>query len=279
MPTGLKRYHQTGNFHFITFSCYRAGGPQPTTKARVPHPSRFCEGWDVNCSHSHASGPQALPPNRKLPLHHLQLLPGGWPSTNHKKLGCPSFALLRRVGCKLLAQPCQRALKRYHQTENFHFITFSCYRRPGLPPTDTTKGHHPTNPRTDSQTIAPLYRGLRPHARAHPPPNRRTHNRHSGLLPANLQTAHLPRTQIRRPETILATPFTTTSTSTPTRNESKKSNTSTATLSPEASSPNPKTIAGAASTTTPPANPAPSRSSPNGPLAAAKMQSGRVAHI
>jgi putative transposase len=23
MPTGLKRYQQTGNFHFVTFSCYR----------------------------------------------------------------------------------------------------------------------------------------------------------------------------------------------------------------------------------------------------------------
>jgi hypothetical protein len=22
---------------------------QPTMKSRVPHPSRFCEGWDVNC--------------------------------------------------------------------------------------------------------------------------------------------------------------------------------------------------------------------------------------
>jgi len=28
MPKGLVRYQKTGNFHFITFSCYRrAGGP------------------------------------------------------------------------------------------------------------------------------------------------------------------------------------------------------------------------------------------------------------
>src|SRR5260370_1048589 len=77
MPTGLKRFQQTKQFHFITLSCYErqpflhtpaaketpyspspatripACPPfpsKPATKARVPHPSRFCEGWDVHSS-------------------------------------------------------------------------------------------------------------------------------------------------------------------------------------------------------------------------------------
>jgi putative transposase len=33
MPTGLKRYQQTGNFHFITFSCYRR---QPFLETDTP---------------------------------------------------------------------------------------------------------------------------------------------------------------------------------------------------------------------------------------------------
>jgi hypothetical protein len=38
----------------------RPPSPFTTTKARVSHPSRSCEEWDINCPHSHANGPQPL---------------------------------------------------------------------------------------------------------------------------------------------------------------------------------------------------------------------------
>jgi len=46
-----------------------------------------------------------------------------------------SFASLRRVGCKLLVPPAHR-LKRYQQTQNFHF---NCYRRHPFLKSETAK--------------------------------------------------------------------------------------------------------------------------------------------
>ncbi len=34
MPTGLKRYQRTNQFHFLTFSCYRRQPFRPTPEAR-----------------------------------------------------------------------------------------------------------------------------------------------------------------------------------------------------------------------------------------------------
>jgi REP element-mobilizing transposase RayT len=64
------------SFNSIPFEECQAGGwPTSNPPYKIgPILQRFCGGWDVNCTHSHANRPQALPANRQLPLHHLQLL-------------------------------------------------------------------------------------------------------------------------------------------------------------------------------------------------------------
>ena len=55
---------------------------QPAPKARVPHPSSFCEGWDVNCPHRNATELRNL--GQKVPtlLILTNLLPPS-PSPEH----------------------------------------------------------------------------------------------------------------------------------------------------------------------------------------------------
>lgn len=72
---------------------------------------------------------------------------GGGPLTARQdriptQLGCPILvAASSRQGweCKLLEQPMPPSLKRNQQTKNFHFITFSCYKRQPFLITDAAK--------------------------------------------------------------------------------------------------------------------------------------------
>jgi hypothetical protein len=106
----------------------REAGCRVPHSCRVPHPSRLCEGWDVNCSNrrvpgapfmrshrmsGHSSEARTVALRARLqPCHtHPQNEGASAPgvlSYPHRCRGAPSFAPLRRVGCRPLESPKNR---------------------------------------------------------------------------------------------------------------------------------------------------------------------------
>jgi REP element-mobilizing transposase RayT len=154
-------------------------------------------------------------------------------------------------------------LERRHNLGHLHFITFSCYRR--LPYLETS------NPKDVLEQV--IERARRSHdflLYAYVLMPEHVHlllsepKKHS--LSSTLRVIKGESSKILKgPRNNFWQPRYTTLTSSRHPSSKRKSNTFTETLSPEGSSPNRKTTAGAASTTTPPANRAPSKSNPNGP--------------
>ena len=91
-------------------------------------------------------------------------------------------------------------LKRYQETKQFHFITFSCYKRQSFLRTATAKDTVQRLLEKNPQAARPMYRRLRHHARAHPSPYRRTRQRHPGHLSSVVEAANLPPAEIPRPK-------------------------------------------------------------------------------
>ena len=108
MPEGLKRYHQTGDWHLITFSCFRKRQILSTPDSRntflrlLDRTREPCEGYWVphprpTVSSSDRVGYRFRQETTVLSWDNLDLMPEG--------------------------------LKRYHQTGDWHFITFNCFRK------------------------------------------------------------------------------------------------------------------------------------------------------
>ncbi len=157
-------------------------------------------------------------------------------------------------------------LRRYQQAQNFHFITFSCYRRQPFLDGDAARDivqQLLEQTRQQQKLCIAAYVLMPEHIHL------LTDEPAIGTLATFLQIfKQLTSRQLKAfgspTRNNSGNAVTTTSMSTPKRSASKRSATSTVTRSNADSFSTPKTIAGAASTTTPPENPAWSKSNPNG---------------
>src|SRR5271167_4061388 len=102
MPWGLKRYQQTGDLHFVTFSRYREAGPCfPPPHERVPCPSRvLCERAgplaDI-IQNNPTPGPRQTTENHKPTTEPAAGGPA-FPSPNNHNEGAPLFAFFAKGG-------------------------------------------------------------------------------------------------------------------------------------------------------------------------------------
>ena len=111
--SGSRRLLQCGRT-LRSLSIGLAGGP---SKTGVPRPSF---AWAGRAKDS-------------VGTKRAQANVGGWPT---RKLGCPVLALLGRAGIFVIDPPRRydgfpmpSGLRRFQQTGQMHFVTFSCYRR------------------------------------------------------------------------------------------------------------------------------------------------------
>ena len=129
MPRGLHRYQQSGDLHFLTFSCHR----------RLPYLAHSDAAelfqtaleWTRKRYRMSVLGYVVMPENV-----HLAGGPGLGDAGSSIKVGVPQVSPLRPgraipptrpIACMLSIMPC--GLARYQQCGCLHFLTFSCYHR------------------------------------------------------------------------------------------------------------------------------------------------------